>query len=444
MRQHLALNTDILFSLEVLRLPMQELKELLIQKAYDNPLLDAEEYPSYESTPALPAASDDPEARMLVSAFQNDIFSAGAAGKDVYFAAGCNEQSFVETLYEQLGALKLEDDFLELCRFLCASLDRRGYFTDPPEEIAELLNCPRSYLMRALEQIQRLEPAGVGARGLEECLLLQLQRREKYDEHATKLVESGMDLLASGNIKGIQALLKTDEASAREACNIVRTLNPIPSQGYYTGEARQTIVPDASVEKTAEGFSVAYNRRCLPQLRVNLDYARMIPSLDDSYAKEYLKQSLIEAHRLVKAVEKRESTLTRIVTRMVHLQHKFFEDGLSLDPMTLDTIATELELNISTISRAVNGKYIACAAGTLELKSLFTAGLKGEDGEIISAVTVKRMIKSLVNTENAAKPMSDEAIRNALKSAKMNISRRTVAKYREEMGIPASLSRKRA
>ena len=451
LRQHLALNADILQSLEVLRLPIQELKEYLVQKTYDNPLLEIDDFPAEETGEApaeLPEAGrteaeapDDPDEGVVVDAAQNDIWTAGAAGGDVYLAAGGSEESFTETLYGQLGALKLDEGFAALCRYLVACLDRRGYFTEPPEEIAQLLGCTPFDVMQALYLLQSLEPAGVAARSLEECLLLQLVQSSDFNRHTIRLVKDGMALLAAGDIKGIAALLETDEDPARDACRAVRALNPIPSQGYYTGEARQTVVPDASVEKTGGTFTVVYNQRSLPTLSVSREYSQMIPETSDPEAKEYLRRNLGQARQLIKAVEKRESTLTRIITQLVRLQPRFFEDGQTLVPMTMEALAGELELNISTISRAVQGKYIVCTAGTVELKSLFSAPV-GAGDNAVSASLVRERVKKLVDAEDPAHPLTDQNICDALKSMNILVSRRVIVKYREAMGIPSSSGRR--
>lgn len=456
-RQQLTINTDVLQSLEILRLPMQELQELLVQKTYDNPVLemDAAQQKSAEETEeelseVVPAEdlhseephSDDAQEEFVVEAVQNDIWSAGATGGDAFRALGGSEKLFTEMLCEQLGTMDLDNNFAMLCRYIIASLDRKGYFCEPPEEMAELLGCTVFDVMQALYWVQSLEPAGVGARNLEECLLLQLVQGSDFNQHTIRLVKDGMPLLAANDMKGISSLLGVDAQTAQKVCKIVRGLNPIPSQGYYTGEARQTVIPDAMVEKRDGGFQVIYNQSSAPTLRLNREYVEMIPALDDAKTKEYLQRNLSEARQLMNAVEKRENTLTRIITQIVQMQPVFFEDGQSLVPMTMDAVAGELELNISTISRAVQSKYIRCAAGTVELKSLFTTAVKGTQGDLISAAMVKRMIKGIVDGENTKKPMSDEAIRRALELASVSISRRTVAKYREELGILSSSLRK--
>lgn len=453
LHQSLSLNANILQSLEVLRLPIQELKELLIAKSYENPLLELGE-PIQQDESMIKgdqaaedsATIDDPDDRAEITAVRNDIWAAGSAGGDVFLALASRGQTFGEMLEEQLGALKLDARTAALSRYVVACLDRRGYFAEDPTEIAQLLGCETSELLYALGVVQSLEPAGVGARSLEECLLLQLTRREEQssDRLCERLVKEGLELLAANNSKAIAALLGVDADRAHELCEQVCALNPVPSQGYDTGERRQTVIPDASVEKTANGFRVEYNRRLLPTMSLSDEYVSMIPLVEDGEAKDYLRHNLIEARQLIRAVERRESTLTRIIDQIVRQQPYFFEDGVTLLPMTLEAIAAELALNISTVSRAIQSKYITCAAGTVEIKTLFTTGLRGRSGEMVSAVMIKRKIRELIDGEDPQRPLPDENIRRRLQEGegRVDISRRTVAKYREEMSIPSSSQRR--
>lgn len=224
---------------------------------------------------------------------------------------------------------------------------------------------------------------------------------------------------------------------------MVRELNPIPSQGYHTGETSQTVIPDAEVTRVDGGFHTVYNRRSLPTLTLNREYVSLLSQTEDPDTKDYLRSHLNDARLLVKSVEKRETTLTRIISELVRRQPQFFEDGQTILPMTLEDIASRLDLNISTISRAVQGKYLKCAAGTVEVKSLFVSGLRQQDGGAVSAAMVKKMLRDFVKAEDPAKPLSDEGLKNSFTLAKIDISRRTIAKYREELGIPSSFARRR-
>ncbi|MCC8123116.1 MAG: hypothetical protein LIO58_06225 [Oscillospiraceae bacterium] len=336
LRQQLSLNADMLQSLEILRLPIQQLREVMIQKSYDNPLLELEDsaQPSEaaETGPEIPAEGQDTEEVLSVQALRNDIWSAGAAGEDAYFAAGTAETSFTELLNEQVGAVEVDDAFAWLCRYLIACLDRRGYFTDAPEEVAKELCCKSFDVTQALYFIQALEPAGVGARSLEECLLLQLMRGSHFNAYTIRLVKDGLPLLADGNIAGIARLLGLDRAQTLAVCAQVRALHPIPSRGYYTGEARGTIIPDATVEKTETGFTVVYNRRLLPTLKLNAQYVDMMEASGEVQVRDYLQRNLSDARQFIRAVEKREDTFTRILTQIVLMQPQFFPMVQPLSP----------------------------------------------------------------------------------------------------------------
>lgn len=452
-RQQLSLNAEVLQSLEVLRLPIQELSEMLSERICENPLLELDAAPEAEAAQPPPPkeerqlgglddhSPDDAEPDMAVD--YRDIWAGPAATEDFAADLGDEEQSFTEMLCEQVGALKLEAGFASLCLFLVHSLDRRGYFRDEPEELAALLGVTAFEVTQALYLVQSLQPAGVGARSLEECLLLQLVESRHFNQYTIRLVKNGLPLIEKGDLKAIARLLETSCDKAAEAVRIIRGLNPIPSQGYYTGEARQAVIPDAVVEKEPGGFRVVYNQRALPQLQLNSEYCGMLEKGAGGEAKDYLQQRLGEARQLIRAVGERKRTIERIISQIIGLQPAYFTDGLSLQPMTMAQVADALSLNVSTISRAVGGKYIVCAAGTVELRSLFSAGIQNQQGEAVSSGLIKRKIKEYIDAEEPASPLSDESIRQALQLVNITVSRRTVAKYREAMGIAGSSRRKR-
>lgn len=454
-RQQLTLNAGILQSLEVLRMPLQELNELVTQNIYENPLLEIDTQREGSSEDFAPVPLEDSEAaeETLYPEERSENAPLDVQTREIWRGSenregldpgslGRKEVSFTEMLDEQIGALKLDPDFAALCRYLVACLNRKGYLYEDPASIAEGLSCPVFDVMQALYLLQSLQPTGVGARSLQECLLLQLVESRHFNEYTIKLVKEGLPLMAANDIHGIVKLLGLSKEAAIETCNFVRSLHPIPSQGYYTGEQDLSIIPDALIKKDAGGFVIVMNDTTVPRLELSREYCNMLGGADPS-ASTYLQEKLADAKRLIKAVGDREKTLTRILRKVVGMQPEFFEDGFTLHPMSMATVAEALELSNSTVSRAVGGKYIICTAGTVELKSLFTSGVNSSKGEPFSNSFIKMQLKKFISGEDPKHPLSDEHLREALQVLNIDISRRTVAKYREGMEIPSSPKRRR-
>lgn len=446
--QRLSLNTGVMQSLRILQMTMQELREFLIDKSYENPFVELSDSPPFEEqrlevrSHSKTSMADEREDYFETGTAPHEIRSTAAANDEYLSTISNSEPLFTDILKEQLRGMNLEPSFSVICHFLVDCLDRKGYLVDDPEEMADLIGCSLFDLMQAVYVLQSLEPAGVGAQSLEECLLLQLVQFHGFCPHTIRLVKDGLKLLATGNISGIASLLETDERTAIQATHIVQGLNPIPSQGYYTGEGLETTVPDVFVERGEDGLHIRYNQAVLPKASLNIEYISLISTLPIEEEKTYLRHSLEEARQIVHALEKRENTLSRIIGQIVHLQPRFFEDGLTLRPMTLDSVAAGLGMNVSTISRAIQGKTVKCPAGTLSIKSLFSGGVRSQAEEAVSVSLVKRMIQSLISEEVPSCPLSDEKIRQLLQAAKIDISRRTIAKYRESLKILPSHLRK--
>lgn len=454
--QHLRLNAGTLLSLEVLRMPAQELSELITRNIYENPLLEIDaksDEPNEDFAPMrLDACSapggllpEEREDRVTLAAAKTRESRNRSHGKDRFDPAdmGSREVTFQEMLNEQLGALTLEPALAARCQYLVACLNRKGFLDEAPADIATALSCSLRDVTQALHVLHSLHPPGVGARSLREYLVLLLSEQGRFTEACTiKLVKEGLPLLARNDICAIAKLLGISKESARKVCGVIRRLPPFPAQGYYTGEQNSSIVPDAMIEKDEFGMRVVMNDTTVPRLELSRDYCSMMTEADFD-AKAYFQKMLANAKQLIKAVDDREKTLTRILRKVVELQPAFFEDGSTLRPMSMTSLAEELGLSSSTISRAVGGKYIICAAGTVELKSLFTAGVPTKQGQSVSCSFIKQQIRNFIHRENPTAPLPDEQLREALQLMDINISRRTVAKYRESMDIPSSSARRK-
>lgn len=451
--QRLIMSPQMRFSLDVLRLPADAARELIEEQLLENPLLEVESGAGQDESEffaALPLDDDEhvnfssEKAALLWE--ENTSFQVGRKAEwqgELYdFQAAKTKLSFSGMLFEQLMMLGLDKRTDMLCRYLIDSLDERGYLRVPLEELAEVLNAPLWELEAALQIIQSFEPQGTGARDLKECLLLQLNSYGEGD-YAVRIVKEGLEALANRDWKGLAKRLGCDTETVMAAAKKIRSLNPIPSQGCYTEERTDYIIPDALIREENGGFQIVMNRSILPKLTVNPFYKQLLRTHEDPEAKEYMKERNQSAKMVVQAVEERMSTLERILMQILVWQPVFFRDGAGLNPMSLGDLAEELGLHVSTVSRGVQNKYISCVAGTIPLKKLFSTGIAAEGGGTVSNTVVQNMIAKCIAEEDHRRPLSDEKLRIALEDMGVHLARRTVMKYREIMDIPKSSERKK-
>lgn len=363
------------------------------------------------------------------------------------FMSKREDESFSDYLKEQILLINLPEQEKEACHYLIDCLNERGYLEFGISELAGETIFTEYTLMQALFALQSLEPAGVGARSLTECLILQLARSNNFNEHTICLVKNGLEMLARNDMRALARLLQLSPEKAQEYAMVVRGLNPIPSRGFYTGERAPYIVPDAAVYFDGKSLQLTMNKRAIPTVTIEQEYVALLSAQaagNDDGDRQYLKEKYQAALHLKKAVEGRSDTLYRLLAYVAGEQPLFFMDGQTLLPMKMSDAARALDLHLSTISRAVKEKFICCQAGTVALKVLFTAPVAAGQGKTeVSRSAVKKRIQQFVEAEDVKNPLTDEAICDALLAAGFSISRRTVAKYREELGIEKTSRRRR-
>lgn len=319
-------------------------------------------------------------------------------------------QSFTAMLLEQISVMKLGPQMAALSGYLVECLNNRGYLDIDPQEIALELKLPLFDVMQVLYLVQSLQPVGTGARSLQECLILQLSETKFFNSYTIKIIKEGLALLAANDLRGLSKLLQTDICSAARYSGVIRFLNPIPSQGYDTGENDRSVVPDVSVRREGNQFSIVMNDTVIPNLELNREYCDMLGKTKDLVTKRYLKEHLHPAQTLIHAVGERNATLIRVMEYVVRKQAQFFEDGKTLVPMTLSEVAEKVGLNVSTISRAVQEKFIICAAGIIRLRSLFTSSAVSSGNTVVSSTFVKEKIQKCLKAESKESPLSDQDI----------------------------------
>lgn len=434
-KQKLLLSQSMHRSLLCLQMPATELCAWLREEALSNPLLALDEAPIN----AMSAAEQPVELR------EQSLWSVAPVFDDErpeFVSTLSRPASFAEHLASQLGELRgLDEGLRALCLYLVGCLDSRGYLDCPLDELADELGCPLFDLEQALFAVQSLDPAGVGARDLSECLLLQLARGRDFNAVNIRLIRAGLPLLAEGDYAALAALLGVKPAQARRAGDVIRSLNPIPSAGFSHGAATPYLVPEAVFRCEGERLIVELNPTALPALHLDEEYTAMLARDDCASALPYLRERVAAANGVIAAVNDRSATLLRVLREVASLQQNYFLHAAPLRPLTMQQLADRLDLSVSTVSRAVKDKYIRCETQLIPLRSLFTAALPTRQGSV-SPAAVRQRIAALVAAEDGAAPLSDAALCDALNGAGIRISRRTVAKYRAELKLPPAASRR--
>ncbi|MEO2077811.1 MAG: RNA polymerase factor sigma-54 [Bacillus sp. (in: firmicutes)] len=352
--------------------------------------------------------------------------------------------SMEDHLLSQLKLTNLTAEQLRVIRHLILHLDENGYFIGDLEEIAQNLQVEEELVEDCLAVIQTLEPSGIGARNLQECLLMQLYYQNPADEIAHTIIADYFVPFAEKKWKQISKELQVSLKEIQDLFDQVQLLNPRPG-ALLRGETSSYIIPDAIVERTTSGLEVRMFDDSLPRISFNDSYYKKFKDQDQQVSK-FLQDKIQDYQWILKSIEQRKETLTKVITKIVEKQTECFLKGMHyLVPMTMKEIASELAIHESTVSRAVREKYIQTPLGTFPLKSFFTSTIQTvASAERTSSTHVKNEISHLIEQENKEKPLSDQDIVELLKENKgIVVSRRTIAKYREQLGIPSSSKRKR-
>ncbi len=378
---------------------------------------------------------------------------------DIPFSVGT---TFHEFLQEQLGLLSLSDEEKQLAEYIIGNIDDDGYLRRDLLSISDdlafnmNLDVPEEKLLKILLDIQQFDPPGVGARSLQECLLIQLKRKNNDElKLAIKIVEDFFPEFTKKHYSKIQSKLELTEAQLKEAIDHILKLNPKPGSSYSNplNKANQHIVPDFILDNIDGELNLTLNQRNVPNLIINESYLGMLRALGESHkqkkqnnreALQFVKQKLDSAKWFIDAIQQRQTTLLLTMSEIINFQKEYFQDGdeSKLKPMILKDIAERINLDISTVSRVSNSKYIQTHFGIYPLKYFFSEGMQKDDGEEVSTREIKKILKECIEAEDKHKPLTDEKLAAILKEKSYNIARRTVAKYREQLNIPVARLRK--
>lgn len=348
-------------------------------------------------------------------------------------------------LREQVMHSNLDRRDEYICRYIVDNIDHRGYLDEKVTDgLIEELSISKDAAIRCIDIVQGLEPPGICARSLSECLIIQLRRKNIMNSYVEEIINNHLYELSKGKYQLIGKKLGVTAKMVQGYEDIIKKLEPKPTRGFFTGEEIGYLIPDVYIKKVSEEYVVLMNDNLLPNLIINNTYKEVINSSNDSVAIDYVKDKISSAMFLIKSIQNRKNTLCRVMEEIVKNQREYLDKGNNyIKPMAIKYIANSLNMHESTVGRAIRDKYVALHTGEIKrIKDLFTNSVNVLS-QGISCVSVKDMIKNTIESEDKSKPLSDSAICKIVNEKGIDISRRTVAKYREELGIKASSQRKR-
>ena len=459
--------------MKLIQLPVQELEQRLSREIEENPALevgkendenilnedsedfkDEKEYEEEINVEDYLSDDDIPDYKL-----KSNNYSADDEQKDIPFVSGISFNEFVKT---QLQTFTFSDSDLEIAYFLVGSIDQTGYIRrdimDIVDDLAFTLGIysDKKSVENILQTIHLLDPPGVGARNLQECLSIQLKRKKSSQsvETAIKIIDNNFDMFIKKHYKKIILKLNINEEILKKAIKEIEKLNPKPGAAFSeTTKINSSIIPDFKVEIIENKLNLTLNSRNAPELHVSNEYKNMLTGYKETNkvsksqkdAVIFIKQKLDAAKWFIDAINQRNQTLLLTMNAIMTFQQEYFLSGdeSKLKPMILKDIAEKIQMDISTVSRVANSKYVDCPYGTRLIKSFFSEGIVNDEGVEVSTIEIKKELKIIIESENKSKPLTDEQLTKLINLKGYPIARRTVAKYREMIGCPVARLRKK-
>lgn len=466
MRPALIMTPRLQQALKLLQVPTLELQQILKQEIIQNPLLEevdeivdnedlaAENSPDEEANKESEDPADEDQidwSDYMQDGLDRTYVPQSEAPAEFLEKVPVSRTTLAESLREQLHFLNLPPAHMNLAEFIVGSLDERGWLVTAVDDIAQATGRPAEEVEAVLTVVQALEPVGVGARDLRECLLIQLEARQQRDSLAWRMIHDQFDNLVNRRFPEISRQLKVTVEEVQAAADVIATLNPRPGLQVSSEDPRY-VVPDLLVERVDDEYVVLLNDRHLPRLRISSAYEGVLRdrkkksemNAGEAKTREYIQGKLNSARWLIQTIEQRRRTMIKVMNCIIREQRDFFDKGIAfLRPLTLQQVARQIEMHESTVSRVCSGKYVQTPRGVFELKFFFSSGLETEGGEDVSARSAKDIIRTLIEEEDKTEPLSDQRIAELLHERGLKIARRTVAKYREQLSILPARFRRR-
>ncbi len=450
--QKLVMTPELIQAIQILQFNTQELDSYVQDQLLSNPVLETsqtEEGGTEEERKSFDEQTDTLREYIRERGYDETGYKQpqyANEDKDYSYEQYVSaEITLPEHLMFQLQFASGNKTCRKIGRYIIESLDENGYMTLEDEEIATAVETCVKNVKKVVNLIQTFEPMGVGARDLGQCLLIQLKSKGLYNEKYKSIITEHIEDLAGNRLGQIAKDLGISVKEVQEMSDVIKSLEPKPGRQFAGQTETRYIVPDVFVEKIEEGYSVTTNDTSIPKLMVSSYYEKVLrESGNDEKLNEYLSERFNSALWLIKSIEQRKQTIINVVTSIVKFQKEYFDNGDKyLKTLTLRQVADDVGIHESTVSRSINGKYMQSPRGVFELKYFFSGGVFGDQGEGISSNSIKTHIKEIIDKEDIKAPYSDQALAMILKERGIEISRRTIAKYRDEMGISSSSKRKR-
>ena len=477
LQQRLVMTPKLQQALKLLQMPTLELQQVLKQEVLQNPLLEEiddadtdsdEEEPAEveessetraeaQAAKAEPAEDEESNEAKKERTSTDDYFESSFGSGDGFANEENREdfvervpvakQSFSEYLTSQLRLITKDEMQLAIGAYIIGSLDDSGYLTATLDEVARAMPIPADRIgevENVLKIIQTFDPVGVGARDLRECLLIQLETKGMGDSLAARIVRDHFEEFKQRKYLDLSKALKLPLKEIQEQSHVIGSLNPKPGLDIIADEPKY-VIPDLVVDLVSDRLIVSLNDRNVPRLRISQSYRdELQQNVElDTEAKDFISSRLKNAKWLIQTIEQRRRTMIKVMEAIVEEQREFFEKGaVALRPLTLQQVASKISMHESTVSRVTTNKYVQTPRGVYELKYFFSSSLSTESGDEVSAKSAKMNIKGIIAKEDTRRPLSDQKIADILKKDGLIIARRTVAKYREQLGILPARHRK--
>lgn len=465
--QKLVMTPELIQAIQILQFNTQELESYVQEELLTNPLLEneaplepikEEQIESLEQTEPVEQKAETEKEDTIEIEWQDKVSEQGY--DDISYKQYEHKAESAEYSYEQYTSaeITLPEHLLfqlqfapikrgckEIGKYIIESLDDNGYMTLTTEEISSVFKTTKENIESVLEVIQTFEPSGVGARNLKECLLIQLRNKGVLNNKVEIIINNCLEDIASNRINVISKELGITNKEVQDIGDLIRSLEPKPGREFATQASTRYIVPDVLVEKIDDAYIVTVNETSAPRLTISPYYQRLMhESGEDPNLTSFLSGRFNSAVWLIKSIEQRKQTIYNVVKAVVKYQKDFFDYGSKhLKTLTLKQIAEDVGIHESTVSRSINGKYMQTPRGVFEIKYFFKSGVADEKGVGISSSSIKTFIKEIIADEDQNSPFSDQDMVALLSEKGIELSRRTVAKYRDELKIPSSSKRKR-
>ena len=451
-KQTQTLSQRMIQSAEILQMTSQELNTYINELALENPVIDIVEPPTAEEQ------RESIEQQEWLNSFNEEnyyLYQRQNNDDDYDFKSSWNintddGETLQDYLWSQLITENFTDQETEIIKFMLECLDNKGYLEESIETIASYFGTDTELVEDLLSDLQALDPSGVCARTLEECLKLQLERRNMLTPVLESIIDNCLEMVAKNQIPAIARKLRLSPTETAGYCQIIKSLNPKPGVSFSSRDQLRYIIPDVTIVKFKDHFDILLNESMYPTIELNSYYRQMNQNPESSELKEYLGNKIRQAEWVKQCVTQRGKTLMQVSRAILEHQEEFFTFGPAhLNPLRLADIAQELDIHESTVSRAVSKKYLQCSWGVYPMNFFFSrsvavqgSGSSENGAQSVTAADIKRVLREIIEEENKKKPYSDRLLGEKLAERGISISRRTVAKYREDEGIADASGRK--